>query len=415
MPLIYGDQDELGPDGARQAPWLKPEWDRELFLAQDFVSSACAIPLSQAQGVRVGGCRDGDPLFGLLVDLTANPDLAVRHVPAVTTYAAPGSWRRGGAARQAELALRLAVSGCKVEPGPFGTTSLAWPVPQAPAGRLPVVSIIVPTRDRVDLLGPCLDSLLGQTSWPAFEVLVVDNGSVEPQTLQYFQRLASDPRVRVLTFDQPYNFSAINNFAAQAAAGEYLCLLNNDTEVIDGEWLTELMRYALRPDCGAVGARLLYPDQSIQHAGVVVGLGGAAGHAHRGLPASQPGYFARAYAAHRATAVTAACLVVRKDRFLAVGGLDAEGLAIAYNDIDLCLKLRGTGCHNYYAPRAVLIHHESKSRGLDLSPQHLARYQAELAVFQERWNTVGYDDPLHHRWLDRSAETYRLSLGESWS
>lgn len=412
--LLYGDQDEQGPRGQRVAPWLKPQWNYELFLAQDYLGGACAIPIEPVRRISIGRCPGGDPLYGLLLDLVGTEGVAVRHVPHIIIHAAPASWKRGADERQAELELRLAARGARIEPGPFGTTSVIWALPSGAPSPRPTVSIIVPTRDRLDLLKTCVDGVLARTDWPNFEVLVVDNGSVEATTLRYFDEVVADTRVRVLPFDQAYNFSAINNFAACNANGDYLCLLNNDTEIVEPGWLTELMRYALRSDAGAVGARLLYPDRSLQHAGVVVGLGGAAGHAHRGLPDGDTGYFARAYLAHAVTAVTAACLVVRKDRYLAVGGLDAAGLAIAYNDIDLCLKLRAQGWQNFYAPRSVLIHHESKSRGQDLSPPHVERYRAELAVFQKRWNTMAFADPLHHRSLDSSSETFRLDLGEPW-
>jgi len=216
------------------------------------------------------------------------------------------------------------------------------------------------------------------------------------------------PRVSILLYDHPYNYSAINNAAVAQSRGSYLCLLNNDTEIIEGSWLTELMRYATRTHVGAVGAKLLYGDGSIQHAGVLLGIGGAAGHAHRGLRDDEPGYFAMAHSAHYATAVTAACLVVERAKFEAVGGFDEAMLQIAYNDVDLCLKLERAGWRNVYAPQAMLTHHESKSRGLDLSPEHFERYRAELAVLQERWNTVDAVDPLHHPYLDRSSETYRV-------
>jgi GT2 family glycosyltransferase len=195
-----------------------------------------------------------------------------------------------------------------------------------------------------------------------------------------------------------------------AARGDYLCLLNNDTEVIAPEWLDEMMRQACRPQVGAVGAKLHYPDGSIQHAGVVIGMGNAAGHAHRLLRDEEPGYFAQAHIAREATAVTAACLVVEKRKFVAVGGLDEEHLAIAYNDVDLCLKLREAGWTNMYVPTARLYHHESVSRGDDFSPEHNARYRAELRVLQERWRTDVRTDPLHHPMLDRSTDQYVMAF-----
>jgi GT2 family glycosyltransferase len=272
------------------------------------------------------------------------------------------------------------------------------------------VSIIIPTRDHLELLRPCVEGLLQNTRYNNFEIIIVDNGSIEPATIGYLRDLAGDPLITVMRDDRAYNYSRLNNAAATVAKGEYLCLLNNDTEVIEPGWLEAMMRYATRPDVGAVGARLLYDDHSVQHAGVVVGMGQAAGHAHRFLTKDEPGYFARTYASHVVTAVTAACLLVSRQKYEAVGGLDEQNLAIAFNDVDFCLKLQSQGWKNIYTPYARLIHHESKSRGKDVSRQHIDRYRRELATLQERWGTPDYRDPLHHIHLDRSSERYLIGL-----
>jgi GT2 family glycosyltransferase len=186
--------------------------------------------------------------------------------------------------------------------------------------------------------------------------------------------------------------------------------LNNDTEVVEDGWLTEMMRYAVRSQIGAVGAKLLYADNTIQHAGVIVGIGEAAGHAHRNLPTRDKGYFGRAHSAHFVSAVTGACLLVEKQKFLGVGGLDQDSFAVAYNDIDFCLKLERAGWRNVYVPHAVLIHHESKSRGKDHARSQIDRYRKELTVFQKRWGSKTYDDPLFNPNLDRSNETFVIRL-----
>lgn len=402
-PILYGDQDEAGPAGRRGNPWLKPDWDPEMFLSQDYLSAACALPAAAGhRAAQEPGIPDtADPavaVYGLILGMAGQ---AVRHLHRVTASTPPGYWRRPSGERQALV--RAMRPDLHVTKGPFGTLSIRHPLPDP----TPLVSIIIPTRDRLDLLQTCVEGVLGQTRYPAFEIIIADNGSVEAQTLEYLRAIASDPRVRVVAWPHPYNYSAINNFAARSARGSYLCLLNNDVEIIDGDWLCALMRQAVRPDAGAVGARLLYPDRSIQHAGVVVGMGNAAGHAHRGLPDGAPGYFAQALVNRGATAVTAACLVVEKSKFEHVGGLDEAALAIAYNDVDLCLKLQRAGARNYYVAASRLIHHESKSRGLDMAPEHRERYMAELAVFQARWGTIGFIDPWHHPALDRQSEHYR--------
>ena len=180
--------------------------------------------------------------------------------------------------------------------------------------------------------------------------------------------------------------------------------------IVEPEWLTEMMRYAVRPDVGAVGAKLLYGDGSIQHAGIVIGMGDAAGHAHRFTPANQPGYFRQPHVSQFVTAVTAACLVIEKQKFEAVGGFDEEKLAIAYNDVDLCLKLQAAGWSNVYVPHATLLHHESKSRDSDFSPTQHERYLSELRVLQERWETKSRQDPQHNPNLDRYSETFVIRL-----
>jgi GT2 family glycosyltransferase len=310
------------------------------------------------------------------------------------------------AARVAAVERHLGPLGGKAAAGPFDSVKAIWPLPP----HVPKVSIIIPTRDKADLLRACVESVLHSTDYPHYEVLVVDNGSSDPDALAYLERIRTRPNVRILSYDHPYNYSAINNFAAAHAAHPYLCLLNNDTEVIAPEWLTEMMRYAVRPDVGAVGAKLLYDDGSIQHAGVVIGICEAAGHAHRFERPGDPGYFAQPHLTHTVSAVTAACLVVEKSKFNAVGGLDADRLAVAYNDVDLCLKLEQAGWRNIYVPHALLLHHESKSRGQDMAPRHIERYMRELEVLQERWKTKTYVDPRHNRNLDRYSESFILRL-----
>lgn len=403
--VLYADQDESGGHAGRTSPWLKPEWDEDLFLAQDYLSMACAIPVSAARraGLNAAG-PDDIAAYALLARLLIGPGgLPARHVPHVAVTTPPEAWRRDAHDR---TVLVQAVTGVPAAEGPFGTVILRRALPDP----LPLVSVVVPTRDRLDLLQTCVEGVLHATDYPDIELVIADNESVEPETLAYLEQCRLDPRVKVVRWPHPYNYSAVNNFAVAQATGPYICLLNNDTEVINPSWLREMMVQAVRPHVGAVGARLLYPDRSVQHAGVVVGMGNAAGHAHRALPDGEPGWFAQSLVTRGATAVTAACLVVAKDKFAAVGGLDEQNLAIAYNDVDLCLKLRAAGWKNIYAAQAVMIHHESKSRGLDFAPEHLARYMGELKVFQERWGTVGFQDPTHHRALDPATDQYRLRL-----
>jgi O-antigen biosynthesis protein len=405
--IIYGDQDEIDASGRRVRPWFKPQWDDEMFLAQDYLSEACAIEMRIVRSVLpITETCDEAATYSLLLAATRAAPGSILHVPYILCHVKAGTKRSNQAARVVAVNRHLRPIGATAVPGPFDTVKTKWPLPDV----VPGVSIIIPTRDKVELLRACVDSVLESTSYSNFELIVVDNGSTERETLAYLSRISGQPNVRVISYDFPYNYSALNNFAAKYASHPYLCLLNNDTEVIAREWLTEMMRYAVRADVGAVGAKLLYDDGSIQHAGVIIGICEAAGHAHRFERANGPGYFAQPHLAHIVSAVTAACLVVEKSKFEAVGGLDAENLAVAYNDVDLCLKLEQAGWRNIYVPHAVLLHHESKSRGQDISPKHIDRYMRELTVLQERWGTKTIQDPRLNPNLDRYSETFILRL-----
>jgi GT2 family glycosyltransferase len=404
--ILYGDHDQLDQRGRRTRPWFKPQWNSEMFLGLDYLSQAVAIETKLAN--RVGIRTSADVLAGLqsaLLQATEGTEVTVVHVPHVLCHV-DSMADIADQDRSEILSLHLQDREASCAPGPFGTTKICWPLPS----KTQKVSIIVPTKDKVELLQDCVGSVLRETSYPSFEIIIIDNNSIDPRTTAYLHEISAHALVRVLPYVYPYNFSAINNFAAAHADGTYLCFLNNDTEVVEADWLTEMMRYAVRPDVGAVGAKLLYPDGSIQHAGVIVGMGDAAGHAHRYTLDGDPGYFCQAHVAQFVTAVTAACMVVEKEKFQAVGGLDEEDFAIAYNDVDLCLKLQSEGLRNVYVPHAILLHHETQSRGHDLSPQHLERYAKELRALQNRWGTKAFQDPLHNPNLDRYSETYVIKI-----
>lgn len=405
--VLYADEDRLGPSAKRCNPWFKPKWHQEMLLSQDYVTGCCLLPVAPARELLpLAHGQRAAPLYTVLLALAGDAGETAQHVPHILVHRPLAGMELGQAGRLAALTHHLAGSGAEIVPGPFGTHRIVWPRPE-PA---PLVSLIIPTKDKAALLRACVESVLSKTTWPAYEILIVDNNSEEPETFALLAELTAHPAVRVLSDPGRYNFSAINNRAVAAARGDYVCLLNNDTEVISPEWLDELMRQACRSHVGAVGAKLYYPDGRIQHAGVVIGMGNAAGHAHRLLRDEEPGYFAQAHIAREATAVTAACLVVARHKLEAVGGLDEDHLAIAYNDVDLCLKLGKAGWTNIYVPTARLYHHESVSRGDDLAPEHNARYMAELKVLQERWGTAHRTDPLHHPMLDRATDQYVLAF-----
>ncbi len=407
--ILYGDQDEIAKSGERQKPWLKPEWNSEMFLAQDYLSDACLIETELAKSA-----AEADPTaprttpYSLLLTATAITDRPIRHIPRIVCHADPTLAKPDDGDQINAVQAYLQPAGATVTKGPFDTVRVHWPLPATP----PLVSMVVPTRDKLELLRPCIASVLDKTSYPSFEVIIVDNQSILQETKDYFREIGNRENVSILEYNHEYNYASINNFAVQQSSGDLICLLNNDTEVINNEWLEELVRYAIKPEIGAAGAMLLYDDLTIQHAGIVIGMGEAAGHAHRYLKQVEPGYFCQAHIPHLVSAVTAACLVVERRKFDAVSGLDDVGFSTAFNDVDFCLKLEKAGWRNVYVPQAMLYHYESKSRGSDLAPANVERYWRELALLQQRWGTKTYVDPLHHPLLDRSFETYTLDLGK---
>jgi GT2 family glycosyltransferase len=273
----------------------------------------------------------------------------------------------------------------------------------------PLVSVIVPTRDRAELLEQCARGVLQETDYAPLEFIVVDNDSVEPATAALFDRLRQDPRVRILPAPGPFNYSALNNLAVAQAKGEVVLLLNNDISVIEPHWLDAMVAHAIRPNVGAVGARLLFPDGHLQHAGVVVGVGGVAGHLAYNLPGDTGGYYNHLTTTRNMSAVTAACMALRKAVYEEVGGLDAEHLKVAFNDTDLCLKIRARGYDIVWTAQAELYHHESASRGEDLAPAAKARFDGEVAVMRARWGDTLKGDPFYGPLFDRRRSDYALA------
>ena len=412
--MLYSDEDKLAPGGQRVQPYFKSDWNAALMLGQNMFSHLGVLETAlvrQAGGFRPGfeGSQDHDLV--LRCAELAGPRTIV-HIPHVLYHwrVIAGSTAREVAAkpyaRDASLrAVSEHLARCGhdalVEPLSGDSTMLRviYRVPQ-PA---PLVSIIIPTRDRAELLSRCVDSLRERTHYSNYEILIVDNGSIEPDALELLERYSRYPNVKVLRIDAPFNYSALNNAAAMHAKGSLLCLLNNDIEIESSDWLDILCGYALLPGNGAAGAALWYPDDRLQHGGVLMGVGHLAGHMHHLIPRGDRGYFGRAVLAQYVAAVSAACLVVRKALFDEVGGLDADHLAVAFNDVDFCLKLRAAGYENVYVPYAELYHHESASRGTDLSGANLERFQLETDFMRQRWPRMLEEDPYYNPNLTKSG------------
>ena len=417
--LIYTDEDKIDGRGRRVEPHFKTAWDPEILLSQNMASHLTVIRHSRV--VEAGGLREGlegaqDWDLVLRVARAAGPE-RIRHIPAVLYH-----WRQAGRASFSETAMsrcraaaaqavndHLAASGQAataraVEGGP------AWlEITRDLPGPAPKVSVIVPTRDRADLLEACTRGVLEATDWPDLELLVVDNDSAEPATKALFAKLAGDPRVTILPAPGPFNYSAINNAAVKAATGDLLVFLNNDVEVRDAGWLKALAAQALRPEVGAAGAMLRFPDGRVQHAGVALGIGaaGVAGALGVGAGPRDPGPSNRLRTARCVSATTAACLAVRRSVFEAAGGFDAEHLAVAFNDIDLCLKIHALGLQVIWTPGADLIHRESASRGSDLAARHAERFSREAAWMRQSWGQALDADPFYGLNLDLSGGDWR--------
>lgn len=273
----------------------------------------------------------------------------------------------------------------------------------------PLVSIVIPNKDHTDDLEKCLSSVYGKSTYKNFEVIVVENNSTEGKTFEYYKEVQSKYKnLKVITWENGFNYSAINNFAVRQASGKYVLLLNNDIEVITPDWLEQMLMFAQRDDVGAVGAKLYYSDDTIQHAGVIVGLGGVAGHSHKYFDRDNHGYMARASIAQNLSACTAACLLVRKSVYEEVGGLD-ENYAVAFNDIDFCMAIRKAGYLIVFTPYAEFYHYESKSRGDEDTPEKRARFNSEIFRFQDKWgDELKVGDPYYNPNLTLDSEDFSL-------
>jgi glycosyltransferase involved in cell wall biosynthesis len=412
LQLLYSDEDKLDAQNRRSEPYFKSDWNPELFLAQNFISHLSVYRtdlIRRLGGFRIGfeGSQDYDLTLRCVEQIRPKE---IEHLPWVLYH-----WRAGDqstassatakpyaqeAARRAvqEHLERTGIAGTVVPShGVYLQTKYALPTER------PMVSIIIPTRDQVSSLRKCLDSIFEKTDYWKYEVIVLDNESYDSETLEFLAELTKYDRVRVERIEGTFNYSRLNNRGVELSRGSLIGLLNNDVEVINDDWLSEMVSRAMQPEVAMVGARLWYPNGAIQHGGVILGAGGIAGHAHVGLRHDEPGYFARAHLAQNLSAVTAACALVRREVYLQLGGFD-ENLAVTFNDIDFCLRLREAGYWIVWTPHAELIHHESSSRGFDDSTPKQVRFLAEVDYMKAKWGDMLQRDPFYNP---------NLSLGEN--
>ncbi len=414
--VVYADEDRVNKKGLRHSARFKPDWNPDLLNSYNYLGKPVVYRCSEVK--RVGGFKGkfGEwAEYDLLLRLGQAKRAQIHHVDRVlyTTHSNEivhvDEEMPLPALPPAEM--NPLVGNLKGLPGVVisdglveGTSKISWPIPKQP----PLVSLIMPTRNRKELVQQCIDSIVEKTSYLNYEILLIDNQSDEPDALKYFEELNGQANIRVLRYNHPFNYSAINNFAAANAKGSVLGFINNDIEVITPDWLREMVSHALREEIGCVGAKLYYLDGRIQHGGVIIGYGGGADHAYKYLHGDSPGYMNRLKVVQNYSAVTAACLVMRKSLFVEVGGFNERDLPVNFNDTDLCLRVREKGYRNLWTPYAELFHHESVSRGEDLTPQKRARYESEVAYLKRVWKTDNWKDPSYNSNLSLFRHDFAL-------
>ncbi|GAB3099287.1 hypothetical protein GCM10027159_21790 [Lysobacter terrae] len=416
--LFYSDEDKIDEAGKRSEPNFKPAWNPELLRSQNYICHLTVISAALVDrhgGLRPGfeGAQDHDLLLRCTEDLTP-PEIV--HIPKVLYHwrMLPGSTAAGVSQKNYALeAGRRAVESHLARTHIAGSVEVTeagyYRVKYALGNKTPRVTIIIPSRDKKTLLETCVSTILERTKYANYQVLVVDNGSVEDDAVAYLAEIDALAQVRVLRHPAPFNFSALINHAARHADGDVFCILNNDIEVITPEWLDELVGHTNRKEVGVVGCMLYYPDDTVQHAGVVLGIGGVAGHVHLRLPRGTGGYIGRAGVAQNYTAVTGACMAVRREVFEQVSGLD-ENLPVAFNDIDFCIRVAGAGYFNVWTPFAELYHHESASRGLEDTPEKRERFEREVSAMKKRWDQLLLQDPAYNPNLTLDDSDFGLAF-----
>ena len=417
LQLIYSDEDKINEIGTRSGPYFKCDWNRDLFYSHNLITHLGVYRtdlVKSLNGFRVGfeGAQDYDLALRYIEKIKENQ---IHHIPYVLYHwrmheqsTAQSADAKPYAMQAGEKALNQHLQRIGVNASATMTEHgyrVRYALPEAP----PLVSLIIPTRNGLALMRQCIQSILEKTEYSNYEIIIIDNGSDDVNALEYFKYLSRNPLIRILRDDGPFNYSALNNAAVMQAKGDLIGLINNDIEVISRDWLSEMVSHALRPGIGAVGAKLWYPDDTLQHGGVVLGIGGVAAHVFKKIPKNSASYFSRSELIQSYSAVTAACLVVQKNVYEQVGGLNEVDLKIAFNDVDFCLRITEAGYRNVWTPFAELYHHESASRGLENTPEKQARFNQEVAYMMERWNNLLLNDPAYSPNLTLEHEDFSLA------
>lgn len=416
LDLIYSDEDQINGYGKRANPHFKSDYAPDSLISGNYIGRPVFYKkeiLDTVGGFRQEFAEAGS--YDLVLRAVEQTD-RIAHIPKVLYHASEHPEESGTDVKCFAASLE-AVKEALERRGTPGTVT-SGPVPGVISVEYevvgkPKVSVIVPTRDSRHVVETSVRSVCDRTEYDNYEVIIADNGSVDPETLRIFEELKSEypDKVKVVKIDIPFNYSRINNLAVDHTDGDYLLFLNDDTEVLSGKWMQSMLGFAQHEKTGPVGAKLLYPDDTVQHAGVVLGIGGIAGHIHYHYPQDDPGYFNQLASATNYSCVTAACLMVAKDKFNEVGGFD-ENIAIAYNDVDLCCALTDAGYYGVYDPAALLYHYESKTRGLDTTRAKMNRMYSEIRKVRGKWADLIDDDPMYNPNLSLGHADFRIKTDE---
>lgn len=414
--FIYTDENTFHetPSDA-YCPNYKPDFAPDTLRSYNYICHLSTFKASLLE--KVGKFRsefDGSQDYDMILRLTEKAEKIV-HIPKVLYY-----WRSHASSVASDISAKpyTLVAAKKALKEHLQRVGLEGEVHDAKVlsmyriayriKKQDLVSILIPNKDHVSDLKKCIESIISKTTYPNWEIIVIENNSTEAQTFQYYEEIKHDARIRVVEWAGPFNYSAINNYGAKYAKGEHILLLNNDIEVITPDWLEQMIMFAQRSDVGAVGAKLYYPDDTIQHAGVILGIGGVAGHSHKNYPRNDYGYMGRLILAQNLSAVTAACLLLRKSVWDEIGGLN-EAFAVAFNDVDFCMRIREAGYLIVFTPFAELYHYESKSRGLEDTPEKQMRFAGEIQKFQSRWQAqLDMGDPYYNPNLTLKREDFTV-------
>jgi GT2 family glycosyltransferase len=421
--FIYSDEDKVTEDGSRRFdPFFKPDFSPNMLYAFNYITHFTVIKKNLIDQIgpfddRYNGAQDYDLFLraverakkiGHIKDVLYNWRIAETST-AFSSQTKQYTVAAGQAAIEASIK-RRSLCATVTEGALPNYYNVAYALPDP----LPKISIIIPNKDEKETLKKCLSSILTKSTYSNYEIIVVENNSEKQTTFSYYAQLENNPRIRLLTFDRPFNYAALNNFAARKATGDLLLFLNNDMSVISADWLEQMAMHACRPDVGAVGAKLYYPDDTLQHGGIVLRIGGVAGHSHKGSGRDEVGAFARLTLTHDLSAVTAACLMTRKEIFESIGGFD-EQFVVAFNDVDLCLNIREKGLSVLWTPFAELYHYESKTRGYEETPEKIARFEREQKKWLNKWEARYPVDPFYNPNLTHLLQDYSIDPGKTGS